>query len=415
MSINADLRQVIYALSDALDLVGVDDVAHGKRVAVMAAECAKALCWSPEEVHFLFDLGLMHDIGVSNTVTHQQLIDVFDWAGSQAHALRGYELLHEFAPLASMALPIKYHHTRWDVLQAEGVAHDVALQANLILLVDRVDAMAAPHYANGRVLQQRTAAIRQEIIQREGSYFAPELVRAFLTASADEIFWSRLEQPERLAEYLRVMEANYLPHQSNTAELRQLADIFALIVDAKSAFTASHSRGVAHVARRMAEYLGVSKVQCDKLEIAGLLHDLGKLRIPDAILDKPGPLNHEERLVMNTHSLETQHILRNIQGFEEICLWATYHHEEPGGHGYPFGLDGDTLPLEAQILRAADIFQAMVQDRPYRRGLSRDAVAEFMLNLQAEGRLSAHISDLLHAHLDELLQLARLEEPSSAV
>ncbi|MFW9605141.1 MAG: HD-GYP domain-containing protein [Pseudomonas sp.] len=414
MSINADLRQVIYALSDALDLVGVDDVAHGKRVGIMAAECAKTLNWPEKDIHFLFDLGLLHDIGVSNTVTHQHLIEEFDWAGSQTHAYVGYELLRDFAPLANMALPVKYHHTRWERLQAEGVAVDVALHANLILLVDRVDAMAAPYYANGRVLQQR-AAIRHEIAQREGSYFAPELVRAFLTASDNEAFWLNLE-PRAQANYLHDMQAQqHVAYQGTAADLRQLAEIFATIVDAKSAFTSTHSRGVAHVARRLAEYLGISAEQCEKLEIAGLLHDLGKLRIPDAILDKPGKLSDDERLVMNTHSFETLQILHNIHGFEEICFWAAHHHEEPGGHGYPFGVDGNELPLEAQILRAADIFQAMVQDRPYRRGLSREAVADFMATLQTEGRLPVLIGDMLQTHLDELIHLARLEEPSTPV
>lgn len=98
MTLHADLRQVIYALSDALDLVGIDDVAHGKRVGVMAAECAKALQLPNDEVLFLFDLGILHDIGVSTT-THQHLVSEFDWGGSQTHAVVGHDLLKDFLPL----------------------------------------------------------------------------------------------------------------------------------------------------------------------------------------------------------------------------------------------------------------------------------------------------------------------------
>ena len=76
--IEANFRQLVYALSDALDLVGVDDVAHGKRVGVMAAQCARELGLPTDEVQFLFDLGLLHDIGVSNTATHQHLVSEFD-------------------------------------------------------------------------------------------------------------------------------------------------------------------------------------------------------------------------------------------------------------------------------------------------------------------------------------------------
>lgn len=395
-------------MSDALDLVGVDDVAHGKRVGVMAAECAKAVGWATDEVQFVFDLGLLHDIGVSSTATHQHLVHEFDWAGSQGHAEVGYELLRDFGPLARMALPIRYHHTRWDAMAIRGVPASVASLANLVLLADRVDAIAA-HYPTATGALQHRAAIQQEIVRRQGSYFDPGWVDAFLRVSAHEAFWLQLEQ-RALSSYLADMLASGHPYQASNAELRTLAEIFARIVDAKSPFTFTHSRGVARVARRLAERMGVSQDHCDKLEIAGLLHDLGKLRVPDQILDKPGRLDEGERLVMKSHSFETLQILRNIDGFEDVGVWAAHHHEEPGGTGYPFGLDAATLPLEARILRVADIFQAMVQDRPYRRGLSRDAVSAFMQDLQDRGSIDAHIGTVLIAQLPEMIAAARLED-----
>lgn len=111
---------------------------------------------------------------------------------------------------------------------------------------------------------------------------------------------------------------------------------------------------------------------------------------------------------MNAHSFETMLILNKIKGFEEIVPWAANHHEAPGGHGYPYGLDGEKLPLEARILRVADIFQAMVQDRPYRKGLSRDAVADFMEQIQSRGDIEATIGNALRGNLDEMIGLARL-------
>ena len=412
MSIQADLRQVVYALSDALDLVGVDDVAHGKRVGVMAAECAKAAGCPFDQVQFIFDLGLLHDIGVSSTATHQHLVGEFDWAGSQQHALAGWELLKDFPPLARMAEPIRHHHTRWDLLQQRGVPEPVAVAANLVLLTDRVDAMAAPYYASHKVLQHRSA-IQQEIAQRSGTYFDPRWVEVFLRVSSNEAFWLALE-PRALNSYLLDMVLRGESYPAGFAEFRTLAEIFARIVDAKSPFTFTHSRGVARVARRLAERLGLARDACDKLEIAGLLHDLGKLRVPDEILDKPGRLDDDERLVMKSHSFETLQILRNIRGFEEIGAWAAHHHEEPGGQGYPFGLDAATLPLEARILRVADIFQAMVQDRPYRRGLDVPAVRAFMADLQAQGRIDPQVGATLLAHLEEMSAAARLEELATA-
>lgn len=356
-ALHADLREVVYALSDALDLVGVDDIAHGKRVGIMAAECARALDCPAIEVEFLFDLGLLHDIGVSSTATHGHLVAEFDWESSQGHCAVGYALLRDFQPLAKMALPIRYHHTRWENFPERGVDSHVARWANLVYLVDRVDALSAPHYADGSLLMN-TRSIREQISKRAGSYFSPELVDVFLNVSRAEAFWLNLEA-RGIQVYAGEMLQQGAPYAASMSELKQLAVILSRIVDAKSPFTAEHSLGVARLARFLAERLGVSQVNCEKIEIAGLLHDIGKLRVPDEILDKPAFLDERERSVMNAHSFETFQILRRIPGFGEIAGWAAYHHEEPGGNGYPFHLPGEDLALEARILRVADIFQAM--------------------------------------------------------
>jgi putative nucleotidyltransferase with HDIG domain len=405
MSIKADLRHVIYALSDALDLVGVDDVAHGKRVGIMAAECGRAGGLPDDEVAFLFDVGMLHDIGVSSTRIHCHLVDEFDWDGAQVHCQVGAALLKGFAPFVPMAEPVRFHHTRWEDLSRLELPPQVARLANQIYLVDRVDALAAPHYADNSVLQH-TDVIRDKIAGHAGSYFAPELVERFLAASRTEAFWLMLEPRSIQACLLDLLKRDD-DYPASMVELKQLAGIFARIVDAKSPFTAEHSLGVARLARFLAERMGVSEENCDKLEIAGLLHDLGKLRVPDEILDKPGKLNAAERRIINTHSFETFRILRNISGFEEITLWAAWHHEEPDGSGYPFHLKGEAMPLEARILRVADIFQAMVQVRPYRVGLSAREVSAFMAELAAQGRIDAPVAATLLAVVDEAMIVAR--------
>ena len=413
-SFHVELRQVIYALSDALDLVGIDDVAHGKRVGVMAASCARHLGLDEAAIGFLFDLGMLHDIGVSSTTTHRHLVSEFDWESSQGHCDTGYALLRDFSPLAALAQPVLYHHTRWERLRLiEGLAPEVVEQANLIYLVDRVDALAAPHYAGGDLLMH-TAAIREKIAGNSGTYFAPRLVEAFLAASTSEAFWLQLE-PRSIQAFLQEMEARGTHCLASLTELKQMAEMFSRIVDAKSPFTAEHSLGVARLARFMAERLGVDAINCDKIEIAGLLHDLGKLRVPDEILDKPRGLDERERKIMNAHSFETFQILRHIKGFEEIAMWAAYHHEEPDGSGYPFRLRGDALPLEARILRVADIFQAMVQDRPYRAGLSAPAVLDFLRRLVDQGRMDEDLFAVAESDIDGAMAAARPLTMAAAV
>ena len=345
MTLFADLRHVIYALSDALDLVGVDDVAHGKRVGIMAAECGRVAGMPETETAFLLDLGMLHDIGVSSTRAHCHLVEKFDWDGSQVHCEVGHALLKGFGPLEAMAEPVRYHHTRWDALPTGDVDPDTLRAANLIYLVDRVDALAASHYADNSLLLF-TDDIRARIAEHAGTFFSPELVELFLDASHTEAFWLDLE-PRSIQARMVESLATARDYPANTDELKHLAGIFARIVDAKSPFTAEHSLGVARLARHLAERLGVSPDNCDKLEIAGMLHDLGKLRVPDEILDKPGRLDAAE------------------------------------------------MPFEAAILRVADIFQAMVQERPYRQGLGDTEVSNFIRRMADDGRIDSRVAEVL--------------------
>lgn len=394
-----DLRQAVFALSDALDLVGVDDVAHGKRVGIMAMFCARALGWSDADQSLMFDMGLLHDIGVSSTQTHQHLLLEFDWPQSQTHAQLGFELLSQFAPLAHLAVPVRYHHTRWDELLKKvpsELTMQQALQANLIFLTDRVDTFAAPYY--GKQLFDQVANIRERVCSVQGTYFAPELVQAFVRVSQSEAYWLSLE-PRSIQIHLQEQLEHGPRPRIGMRALHTLATIFACIVDAKSEFTAEHSLGVSRLARFLAEKMAVSPQHCDMIEVAGLLHDLGKLRVPDEVLNKPAKLDVHERQIMNTHSFETYQILRKIEGFEEIALWAAYHHEEPDGMGYPFHVPEARMSLEARILRVSDIFQAMAQNRPYRAGLSSEQIQDFMLDLVQKGKLDAQVVQVALADL----------------
>jgi HD-GYP domain-containing protein (c-di-GMP phosphodiesterase class II) len=132
-------------------------------------------------------------------------------------------------------------------------------------------------------------------------------------------------------------------------------------------------------------------VTCEKIEIAGLLHDLGKLRIPDEIMEKPGQLNDFERHIMKTHSFETAQILKRIAGFDEISEWVAYDLEEAGNSRQPFQPKSERITLEARIMRVADVLQAMLQDRPFRKALTAEQAGSFLEMLAGKGELDAKI------------------------
>jgi len=387
-----DLRQAIYALTDALDLVGVDEVGHGKRVGFMAMECSRLLPLSHEERFKLFHAALLHDCGVSSTRVHRHLVEEMEWDNAEEHCVVGSELLRSFPPLAPLAPIIRYHHRHWEFLEGVGLSEQEALFANLIFLVDRVDSLTAPHYGKDLLMARQNTCKR--IAGYRGTLFAPQLVDAFLQAASAEAFWLAMEPPH-LERYLAEMEREHQPLPIGFTELKQLARIFAHIVDAKSHFTVEHSEGVASLARYLAEQSGLSEEQCEKVEVAGLLHDLGKLKVPDEILDKPAPMSEEERSVMLRHSFESYQILRRIHGLEEIALWAAYHHEMPAGNGYPFHASAKEITKEARIIAVADVFQALAQDRPYRDGMPYPKIVEMLQEFVSEGHLDREVVSLV--------------------
>lgn len=139
-----------------------------------------------------------------------------------------------------------------------------------------------------------------------------------------------------------------------------------------------HTRGVVALSLEVADELGLDERECHNVELAALLHDIGKIVIPDTIINKPGPLNDEEWALMKTHTVEGQRMLDRVGGvLREVGMIVRASHERWDGGGYPDGLAGERIPREATVVAAADAFNAMTTDRSYRRGRSvEEAVAE---------------------------------------
>jgi HD-GYP domain-containing protein (c-di-GMP phosphodiesterase class II) len=150
----------------------------------------------------------------------------------------------------------------------------------------------------------------------------------------------------------------------------------AQAVQARDGATADHSATVGHLCGMTALAMGLDATHAAEIELAGVLHDLGKIGTPDAILHKPGPLIEEEWLEIQKHPEIGARIVA-AAGVGHVAYWILLHHERPDGYGYPHGLSGGEIPIEAAIVAVADAYEAMTTDRVYRPALTEaDARAE---------------------------------------
>jgi len=154
----------------------------------------------------------------------------------------------------------------------------------------------------------------------------------------------------------------------------QLATVIALAeaLDIRDTGTGQHSHTVGRYAEMMARELGLAEERVERVRLAGLLHDIGKIGISDGVLSKPGPLDADEWQEMRTHPEIGARLLSRAE-FEDLRAWILAHHERPDGLGYPHKLSGDQIPLEARILAVADAYEAMTADRCYRPALGESA------------------------------------------
>ena len=159
--------------------------------------------------------------------------------------------------------------------------------------------------------------------------------------------------------------------------IRQMIQVFAKSIDLKDHYTNGHSFRVAEYTKMIAEKLGYSEAEVEDIYNIGLMHDIGKITIPDEILNKPGRLTDEEFVTMKQHAINGHDILKEVVISPELALGAGYHHERIDGRGYPFGKAADEIPAVAQMIAVADTFDAMHSTRPYRKQMKmEDIVAE---------------------------------------
>ncbi|HEY7209850.1 MAG TPA: HD domain-containing phosphohydrolase [Bryobacteraceae bacterium] len=217
------------------------------------------------------------------------------------------------------------------------------------------------------------------VVENSSFWFDPAVVKAVQSLEKRAKLWAGFERGDLLQNVLR-LEPNPRMLSDGDVTLDAICQAFATIVDAKSPFTCSHSNGVANAAVVMARRLGLENSQILFVRHAALLHDIGKMAVPNAILQKPGPLDAAEWKTIHSHPVHTWRILSSIRGFEKMSEVAGSHHERLNGSGYFRGLTADQIQIETRVLMVADVFDALLTNRPYRPALPIEKVFEKLKN-----------------------------------
>lgn len=406
-----DIIGLLSAFSFALDCVEAELIHvtsnHGKRVAYMSVCMAEKMGVSDDALRDLAACALLHDNALTQYINEEFYSDISnidtlkvssdDITPRQLgmHCIYGEKNLEKYPFKTGVKDVILYHHEEADGSGPfEKKWTEVPLFARIIHFSDMLDAFCKAQKFDEDVFNKAVHFIEKNKDKR----FDSEVTKMFFDTFDKEEF-SRLGD-EHIEEYFW----EKVPCEKSFYSfdvLKDLADLFAKIIDYKSEFTSRHSLGVARTASKISEIMGYDKVICDKMYLAGALHDVGKIAIGNEILEKPARLTDDEFAKMKNHAGYTYMILSKVDGFEEIRDIAAFHHERLDGSGYPFGKRADELTTLQRIMACADIYQALTEKRPYKDGMDHDKACEILKDMADKNWIDKNITEVI-CHTKEL-------------
>ncbi|NMA93240.1 MAG: HD domain-containing protein [Clostridiales bacterium] len=394
--IQINLYDILTCISNAQDLVSPRLSTHNQQVAYLSYRLSEQIGLPIDEQRDIFFAGLIHDIGAMSSKEMLALIEAEPMSVNN-HAFRGAKLFEEFKPLQYVSRIIKFHHFPW----AHGKntnykREEIPFASHIVHLADRICSLLD---SNRNILTQ-LPDILSRIREQSGSVFHPDLVDVLSKLIPKEYIWLDLTSKVPTKMISEVQLFNFFT--SDIDDLIDLTLIFSRIIDFRSRFTATHSAGVAKTAEKLAELAGFSPHECKMMLISGYMHDLGKIAISDDILNKPAKLNEDEFNEMRAHTYYTYHLMKPLSQFKTIISWASYHHERLDGTGYPFHVAGDNLSLGARVMAVADVFTALTEHRPYRKGMNFENTKNILDNMVADNALDGSVVSLVIDNFQEI-------------
>ncbi len=377
-----NLNQLLISASFILDFIEMDilnDITnHGKRVAYVSLKLGEKYNLTEEEKSDLLVFSLLHDIGA---VENLKNLCKEELEKALEHCTIGEEIIREFPFSKKYENILLYHHENYD---GSGffnrIGDEIPIFSQIISLADYFELI----YKN-----MNKESIVQKIIEEKNQKYSEELVDNFLDLTNNDGFWYDLKD-QFLLSALQNLKF-YKSIEYTKEEIKKVTSMFSKIIDSKSEFTRYHTFCLTEKTIKMCEFYNYDDDKTFLLTIASDLHDIGKLAITNKILDKRGKLTGDEFSFIKGHVYYTRKVLEPLEGFEEITEWASNHHERNDGSGYPFGLTGRDLSFESQLLAALDVYQALREDRPYRKSMTHDEAIDILIEMSNHNKLNAEI------------------------
>jgi HD-GYP domain-containing protein (c-di-GMP phosphodiesterase class II) len=376
------MDQLINAIATALDIVEGEllgaSTHHGKRISVLVTRMGRELGMSEDQVRILGTCALLHDNALTEYIFSERAGRMHDPA-MKLHCEYGQSNVESFLPPEEVDGLILNHHEMANGKGPYGKkAKDVPLGAQLIAVADTIDV----GWHLQRIGPERLKEIRSIIGNGIGEKFTFQAAKVMLDVLDEKTLESLRDE-----HIFKTVESSISPWFVDIEDkiILNLAGFVTRIIDYKSVFTQRHSTQIANKAWLLGGYYGYDLGQRASLYLAAALHDIGKLATPLDILEKPEQLTREEFLIIKEHARMTRQILTGIGGFEQICEWASSHHERLDGSGYVEGKKADELDFNSRLLACVDIYQAISEERPYHPARNHRDTMEILYPMVEEG------------------------------
>lgn len=388
-----NIFDLMMCFSDALDLISPLVSGHQIRVAYITLKLAKQLRLPKDTINRLVIAACIHDIGATTAKERNDIIRP-GFESDGRHERVGFKYT-EGSIFDDVSEIIRHHHQKWNDGAGKNVnGKNIPFECHLIHLADRIDTVIN----KDEYILYQVENITKEVIEKSGSWFMPELVDAFVKLSVNESFW--LYTVSKNISDILYTDTKLPKMYLNVDELYGVTKWFSNIIDFRSRFTSVHSRGVSASGGAIAAAMNLGEDYVKIIEIAGFIHDLGKLAVPNTILEKNGKLDKEEIQVIRCHTFHTFNILSRIKDLRTISEYGAYHHERLDGKGYPFRIKARGMKLGSRILAVADIFTAIAEDRPYRSAMTKEEVIKLIGSKGDDKALDSKVVKVLLENYD---------------